>query len=326
MKITRKRHLRFISDACFKCNIPFEGRDEYSRRSEPPAVNAMDPTETSDTATVNLEATVGSCELKMSVSVPAGPTKLDDLCRCCKSFRTTSWPRRNARASNRANASRARKVAVACCRQLVPFRRLRPGRWLASWKRCPSRGDTKSSSRFAAARQRLEEAGLWQRLTRRQEWPEERRVAMGWNISARNPCPFLEDESCSIHRDRPLTCREYLVTSPAENCANPTPERRSIGFRCRRRCGVGARRESNWRPAQRYINWIPLIQALDWAAENPSEPTAKTLGPSCSANSSKGFPAPAMSRCSRTPRKACSVSRPGPEEVGRHCVNDVHGR
>jgi Fe-S-cluster containining protein len=35
------------------------------------------------------------------------------------------------------------------------------------------------------------------------------------------PCPFLEDESCSIHPDRPLVCREYLVTSPAELCAGP---------------------------------------------------------------------------------------------------------
>jgi Fe-S-cluster containining protein len=34
------------------------------------------------------------------------------------------------------------------------------------------------------------------------------------------PCPFLEHESCSIHPNRPLVCREYHVTSPSENCAN----------------------------------------------------------------------------------------------------------
>lgn len=38
------------------------------------------------------------------------------------------------------------------------------------------------------------------------------------------PCPFLENESCSIYDDRPLVCREYLVTSPAENCAAPRPD------------------------------------------------------------------------------------------------------
>ena len=42
-------------------------------------------------------------------------------------------------------------------------------------------------------------------------------------IEQRIACPFLENESCSIYESRPLICREYLVTSPAENCANPTP-------------------------------------------------------------------------------------------------------
>jgi len=43
-------------------------------------------------------------------------------------------------------------------------------------------------------------------------------------FALRVPCPFLEEESCSIHPDRPLVCREYLVTSPAELCAGPTQE------------------------------------------------------------------------------------------------------
>lgn len=38
------------------------------------------------------------------------------------------------------------------------------------------------------------------------------------------PCPFLENESCSIHESRPVACREYLVTTPAANCAKPTAE------------------------------------------------------------------------------------------------------
>jgi Fe-S-cluster containining protein len=38
------------------------------------------------------------------------------------------------------------------------------------------------------------------------------------------PCPFLEDESCSIHENRPLICRQYLVTSPASHCRKPSAE------------------------------------------------------------------------------------------------------
>lgn len=38
-----------------------------------------------------------------------------------------------------------------------------------------------------------------------------------------SPCPFLEAESCSIYEDRPLSCREFLVTSDKHLCPNPTP-------------------------------------------------------------------------------------------------------
>ncbi|MEA3511073.1 MAG: YkgJ family cysteine cluster protein [Actinomycetota bacterium] len=34
----------------------------------------------------------------------------------------------------------------------------------------------------------------------------------------RMPCPFLSKGMCSIYEQRPLACREYLVTSPAEHC------------------------------------------------------------------------------------------------------------
>jgi Fe-S-cluster containining protein len=34
-------------------------------------------------------------------------------------------------------------------------------------------------------------------------------------------CPFLENDACSIYAARPFVCRQYLVTSPAELCADP---------------------------------------------------------------------------------------------------------
>jgi Fe-S-cluster containining protein len=34
-------------------------------------------------------------------------------------------------------------------------------------------------------------------------------------------CPFLVDESCSIHAVRPVACREYNVTTPAFYCRDP---------------------------------------------------------------------------------------------------------
>ncbi len=37
----------------------------------------------------------------------------------------------------------------------------------------------------------------------------------------RMPCPFLVNQSCSIYPFRPIACREYNVTSPAEWCSDP---------------------------------------------------------------------------------------------------------
>ncbi len=34
------------------------------------------------------------------------------------------------------------------------------------------------------------------------------------------PCPFLEEESCSIHPSRPAACRQHLVTTPSARCAS----------------------------------------------------------------------------------------------------------
>ncbi len=59
---------------------------------------------------------------------------------------------------------------------------------------------------------------------RRRRGRSDRELVDGAYFALGVPCPFLEDESCSIHPERPLVCREYLVTSPAELCAGPEQE------------------------------------------------------------------------------------------------------
>ena len=34
-------------------------------------------------------------------------------------------------------------------------------------------------------------------------------------------CPFLSGDVCAIHEERPIVCREHLVTSPAGLCEDP---------------------------------------------------------------------------------------------------------
>ena len=78
-------------------------------------------------------------------------------------------------------------------------------------------------------------------------------------------CPFLEAESCSIHPDRPLVCREYQVTSPPAACAHPD----SGGVRQVpvpvRVWAVFARSVS---PTET-LEWMPLVEALRFSSQQP---------------------------------------------------------
>ncbi len=89
-------------------------------------------------------------------------------------------------------------------------------------------------------------------------------------------CPFLENESCGIYPDRPLVCREYHVTSPAERCAkiyqigvDPVPVPRHIGEHLARTAHAVA-----GLPKQ----MIPLLLSLEWSAAHPNAGKQKQDG------------------------------------------------
>jgi hypothetical protein len=77
-------------------------------------------------------------------------------------------------------------------------------------------------------------------------------------------CPFLEDESCSIHTARPLACREYLVSSPSAHCGAPSAgsvEKIEMVLKPSRALRTISR---SGRFSQRFL---PLILALELAEE-----------------------------------------------------------
>ncbi len=121
----------------------------------------------------------------------------------------------------------------ACCRQAVPIAPVE-ARALADYIGAqPEERREVLRHRFQAAAARLEESGIAQelRLTASQLTEDhsyldkERAHSLGLRyFSLGIPCPFLEEERCTIHPIRPLRCREYLVVSPAEHCAHPQTE------------------------------------------------------------------------------------------------------
>jgi Fe-S-cluster containining protein len=135
----------------------------------------------------------------------------------------------------------------------------------------PPERQTVIRDRFEAALDRLDEAGLLEKV---RGYPEVRsaqdRQELGLEyFRAWVDCPFLEDEMCSIHEERPLACREYLVTSDAHHCSDPNPENVRMVKLPKKlsyvlyRFGDGMGKDEP--------RWIPLVLALEWAEEHADD-------------------------------------------------------
>jgi len=104
----------------------------------------------------------------------------------------------------------------ACCRQLVPITSTEARQIPQIVSSLSEEHRERVISRFEAVRSRLREVGMWSRLESMAALTAEERLALSLEYFALGiACPFLENESCSIHAQRPLMCRQYLVTSPA---------------------------------------------------------------------------------------------------------------
>jgi Fe-S-cluster containining protein len=216
----------------------------------------------SDTRTATIGLNVGGRKLGFQLTVPAGPT---DPIELLPIFRTLTDAIVEVAAENaeaEGAAISCRKGCGACCRQLVPISEVEVESLRRLVEALPEPRRSHVIERFEQALRRLDSAGLLEGLRTPQRIAGEDIVALGDAYFAQGiACPFLEDESCSIHAERPLACREYLVTSPAANCATPSAETiRMVAVpakvsRAIRYLDTGKRVSATW---------IPMILALEW--------------------------------------------------------------
>ena len=214
----------------------------------------------------NIEFTVDGRVISLTVQVPAGPVSPRRILPLVNRLTDVVVDMAVEAQDEKVSCS---KGCGACCRQLVPISvvEARAIDALVQAMDEPRRGAV--VARFADACRRMEEAGLMDRLrdfSRLASVDEMMRFGLDY-FHLGVACPFLEDESCSIHGDRPVICREFLVTSDARHCADPGPQiirRIDLGARISRALpSLEARTDLPTMP------WLPLILALEWAAANP---------------------------------------------------------
>ena len=236
----------------------------------------MNQTDPHDRLTADVVLAVEGHRLQMRVSVDAGPTPVRDLIPVARAVAGAVVDIAVARSAEEGQAISCKKGCGACCRQMVPVGESEARQIRHRVESLPEPRRAEVRRRFEDAWRRLDDAGLFEVLQSRESWtPEdvERRGLEYFRLGI--PCPFLEEESCSIHAERPLSCREYLVTSPAECCAAPTRENIDT---LRIPLSVWPALALCDRPATGpFIPWVPLVLAPRWADDCP--PPAARPGP-----------------------------------------------
>jgi Fe-S-cluster containining protein len=219
------------------------------------------------TVTLTIEGT----PIEMQMNVPAGPVAPRRMLPVFQQMTSALVDLAAGWAQDLGKTVSCRAGCGACCRQLVPISEIEAHHLAALVDAMPEPRRTAIRERFAEALGRLEPSGVLARLRNPDASLENTVRKLGLEYFHQGvPCPFIEDESCSIHPDRPLASREYLVTSPAEHCRNPTATTVD-------RLGIPAKVSnaviclSPPRPGSALIPFVPLVLALEWAAAHPED-------------------------------------------------------
>jgi Fe-S-cluster containining protein len=224
-----------------------------------------------ESVTAEVDMTIGARRLHAKMSVPAGPTRLMDLLPLAQNLANAVVGAAVEDIVEQGQAVSCKKGCGACCRQLVPISQVEARRIRDLVETLPEPRREQIRARFSQAREALRIAGLLEQLEARERWAPDGVETIGVDYFRLGiACPFLEDESCSIHADRPITCREYLVTSPAEHCARPTRETVETA-RIPLKVWTAVARFDKLPPGERFLRWVPLILAPEWADAHPDE-------------------------------------------------------
>jgi Fe-S-cluster containining protein len=175
--------------------------------------------------TANVGLKLAGERFELSVTVPTGPVPASSILPILHTLSGALEAQARANVERDGKRISCRQGCGACCRQVVPISEIEARRLAQLVDELPEPRRTVVRARFAAVVERLEQAGLLETLRHPEHLADSDRSALGLAYFRLGiPCPFLDSESCWIHPDRPLACREYLVTSPAGNCTKPSKE------------------------------------------------------------------------------------------------------
>jgi Fe-S-cluster containining protein len=213
-------------------------------------------------------------QVTAAVEVPVGFIPITAIVPLVRRMGEEAQALEAARSVGQGKAVSCQKGCAACCRMLVPLSAPEAFSLREFLSSLPAEAQQRLAERFTQTRSVLVSDGLWGRLMELAESgrPPDDDALDPVNrayYALRTPCPFLEDELCSIYEERPSACRELLVTSPATWCQdimNNPVEQIPVPLRASTVLGL------LWGDLTRTpARLIPLPVALEWAERHRSE-------------------------------------------------------
>lgn len=225
--------------------------------------------------TGQIKISVEGQPLEMELTVPAKPVTARTMLPIFQQM-SNSFVQLGVNAvENQGEEISCKMGCGACCRQPVPLSEAETYQIAELVENMPEPRRSEVKDKFQKAFDHFAKIGWFEKLEKTaSSEPEVRQQTLTDYFEEGIPCPFLEDESCSIHESRPTVCREYLVTTPATKCENPDPTVRVVPLPVKPSATLCQITKSENLGA--VVNFVPLILALKWAEQFPENKEERT--------------------------------------------------
>lgn len=233
--------------------------------------------------TGNIVLNIHGQPMEMQMTVPAKPVKPHRMLPVFQQMANAFVGISSDAVEMDGNAISCKAGCGACCRQPVPLAEIEAYQLADLVAQMPEPRQSIVRKRFADGHEHFSKLQWFEKVLECAKNPDPNDPEYGPRKLASLvqeyfkqgvACPFLEAESCSIHESRPLACREYLVTSPAENCSKPAAEAIDpvpLMIKPSRALRAIGQTESS-----RRLGLLPMIRALDFVEKHPEKFPEKT--------------------------------------------------
>lgn len=222
-----------------------------------------------------------SGEISTAVGVPAGFVPITAILPLMRSLGGEAQVLEQRRLLEAGQRISCEKGCAACCRMLVPISVPEAFALTNAIDQLDQKERNRLLAKLDLAQQQLARAGILKQLSSLADSSEplndEAIEPLNRAYYAlRMPCPFLDNETCSIYADRPAACRELAVTSPATECQEMTKQTvQPVPVAVRLSTALSLLWADLTGTAPRLI---PLPLAVDWARRHKEEQTNQWAG------------------------------------------------